>query len=285
MSKISDNVRTAKNKELEIRGNHKSATTYIEYLKKSLPKEITQGWMIPLPPKFIHQLKHAEIAPIGVAKQWQAHDDGSRSVKFRMVHDQSFEASTGSSVNKRINKDALEPLFYGHCLSRMIHNIVALRARYPTTRLLAAKTDFKAAYRQITLQGNTAARCTILFKDLALPGLRLTFGGTPCAYEFCVASELCTDLASDILHTDDWDPKQVCSPHASKIADLDVDIPVDQHGSIDDFVNDGVVVVPDIGNNRARGAGALPPGNPHFMPPSSSRRAITSRRPIVLIQA
>ena len=270
---MNDEVRSAKNRELQARGNHKSATTYGAYLEQSLPKEILQGWMIPLPSSFLHRLKHAEIAPIGVAKQWQAHDDGTRSVKYRMIHDQSFEASTGLSINKRVNKEALEPLFYGYCLSRTLHKIVALRAKYPSTRLLAAKTDFKAAYRRITLQGNTAARCTILHGEFALPGLRLTFGGTPCAYEFCVASEMCTDLAADILHADAWDPRLLCSPHASKIpqpillddsipfgqaAELDVDIPVDCHGSVDDFVDDGVVVVPDIGDNRARGAGALP---------------------------
>ena len=273
VSKLNDNTRKAKNSELLSRGNHKSASTYSDFLRTSLEKEITQGWMIPLPIEFLSKLKHAEIAPIGVAQQFQAHDDGTRSLKYRMVHDQSFEASVGESVNKRINKGALEPLFYGFCLSRTIHQIVALRAKYPNTRLLAAKTDFKAAYRRITLQGDTAARCTIIHDGYALPGLRLTFGGTPCAYEFCIASEMCTDLAQDILHADDWDPQTVFSPHAHKIPEpvlladeipfgtakeLDVDISPNSYGYIDDFVDDGVVVVPDIGNNRSRGAGALP---------------------------
>ena len=273
VSKLNDDIRHAKNSELISRGNHKSANTYNDFLNTSLTKEIIQGWMIPLPIGFLKKLKHAEIAPIGVAQQFQAHDDGTRSLKYRMVHDQSFEASVGVSVNKRINKSALEPLFYGFCLSRMIHQIVALRAKFPSTRLLAAKTDFKAAYRRITLQGDTAARCTIIHKEYALPGLRLTFGGTPCAYEFCVASEMCTDLAHDILHADDWNPRTFFSPHASKIPDpillpdtipfgiakeLDVDITASQNGCIDDFVDDGVVVVPDIGDNRLRGAGALP---------------------------
>ena len=275
VSKLDDKIREAKNSELLLRGNHKSASTHSDFLDTSLRKEIIQGWMIPIPLEFLSKLKHAEIAPIGVAQQYQAHDDGSRSLKWRMVHDQSFEASVGTSVNKRINKDALEPLFYGHCLSRMIHMIVALRAHYPKTRLLAAKTDFKAAYRRITLQGNTAARCTIIYKEFAFPGLRLTFGGTPCAYEFCVTSETCTDLAQDILHAPDWDPRTVYSPHAAKIPepiilddttpfgealDLDVDLKASCYGCIDDFVDDGVVVVPDIGDNRLRGAGALPLG-------------------------
>ena len=272
VSRISNHDRIAKNNELAKRGNHKSAATYSDFLTSSLAKEIKQGWMIPLPAAYLNKLQHAEIAPIGVAKQIQAHEDGSRSDKFRMVHDQSFEASVGSSINKRVNKDALETLYYGHCLSRMIHKIVAYRAAYPTTRLLAAKSDFKAAYRRITLQGKTAARCTIIHNDLALPGLRLTFGGTPCAYEFCVASETSADLANDILHAPDWDPRELSSPHTCKIpeaktlpdsipfgqaAELDVEVPVDCYGCVDDFVDDGIVLVPDINDNRARGAGAL----------------------------
>ena len=273
VSRLDEEVRQAKNSELLLRGNHKSASTHREFLSTSLAKEVNQGWMIPLPKSYLPKLKHAEIAPIGVAQQFQAHDDGTRSLKYRMVHDQSFEASVGDSINKRINKNALEPLFYGFCLSRTIHQIVALRAKHPNTRLLAAKTDFKAAYRRITLQGDTAARCTIIHDEYALPGLRLTFGGTPCAYEFCVASELCTDLAQDILHASEWDPRVISSPHAAKIPDpilladtipfgvakeLDVQITANDKGCVDDFVDDGVVVVPDIGDNRLRGAGALP---------------------------
>jgi hypothetical protein len=273
VSQISDQARTAKNNELLARGNHKSATTYSDFLTGSLSKEIKQGWMIPLPVAYVQKLKNVEIAPVGVAKQYQPHEDGTRSEKFRMIHDQSFEASIGQSVNKRVNKDALESLYYGQCLSRMIHKIVAYRAKYPNTRILAAKTDFKAAYRRITLQGKTAARCTIIKDDFALPGLRLTFGGTPCAYEFCIVSETCTDLANDILHAPDWNPREVFSPHASRIpepiifddsipfrpaAELDIDLAVDCYGCVDDFVDDGMVLTPDINDNRIRGAGALP---------------------------
>ena len=87
VSKIDDKTRRAKNSELLLRGNHKSATTHSEYLGTSLNKEIIQGWMIPLPIEFLKRLKHAEIAPIGVAQQYQALDDGTRSLKWRMIHD------------------------------------------------------------------------------------------------------------------------------------------------------------------------------------------------------
>jgi hypothetical protein len=122
------------------------------------------------------------------------------------------------------------------------------------------------------MHGKTAARCTITHKEFALPGLRLTFGGRPCAYEFCVASELCTDLANDILHAKNWNPREPNSPHADKIPDsillddsillapageLDINLEGDSMGWIDDFINDGMVVIPDIGDNRVQASGAL----------------------------
>ena len=110
-------------------------------------------------------------------------------------------------------------------------------------------------------------------KGIALPGLRLTFGGRPCAYEFCVASKFCTDLANDLLHAKDWNPRKVFSPHAKNIpvpilldnavhfgqaAEEDVDLEADSLGRADHFVDDGMIIVPDKVDNRLWGAGALP---------------------------
>jgi hypothetical protein len=47
-------------------------------------KEITQGWMIPFPIQYINDIKHAEIAPVGIAEQWQPNLGGFRSIKYRL---------------------------------------------------------------------------------------------------------------------------------------------------------------------------------------------------------
>ena len=83
--------------------------------------------MLPLPIDYINQLTHGELAPIGIDdKVWSEQPDGSRKTKFRLTHDQSFEATRGKSVNHRVIKDQLNPLVYGGCLSRLIHYIVDL---------------------------------------------------------------------------------------------------------------------------------------------------------------
>jgi hypothetical protein len=273
LSPITKEDRLAKNKELVSRGNHRSAVKYTEELRKTLENEVAQGWMMPLPLDYISSLKNGELAPVGMDdKQWTVLPDGSRKTKFRLTHDQSFNTMHGKSVNDRVLTEKLDPLYYGGCLSRVLHYIVSLRLRLPKVKILGGKSDIKAAYRRVTLHGDTAEKCTIMYKDFGLTSLRLTFGGSPCPNEFCIASELCTDLANDLLHCPHWDPSKLFSPHAEKVLppqylkenipfatakDIDVDIPPDDWGKVDDFIDDGIVVVPDIGDNKIRAIQAM----------------------------
>ena len=63
--------------------------------------------MISILISYANKINHAEIAPVGIAQQWQVNHDGSLSEKFRLCHDQSVKASAGASVNKRVLKDEL----------------------------------------------------------------------------------------------------------------------------------------------------------------------------------
>ncbi len=270
---LPNDKRIAKNNEFIARGNHKSAIKYEHELLKTILSEINQGWMIPLPIYYINDLKHGELAPVGIDdKVWVEQSDGSRKTKYRLTHDQSFGAASGSSVNKRTERNKLHPLFYGGCLSRLIHYIISLRLHYPSVSILGGKSDFKAVYRRVSMHGDTAAKCAIIYKNFALPRLRLTFGGSPCPNEFCLFSEMCTDLANNILHCQDWDPKTLSSPHASRISDpilqpvemefkqvksIDVSIPLDVWGKVDDFIDDGIVIIPDLQNNQDRAIQAM----------------------------
>jgi hypothetical protein len=133
--------------------------------------------MLPLPLSYISKLTFGELAPVGMDdSQWSELPDGSKKIKFHLTHDQSFEATVGKSVNARVVRDRLKPLYYGGRLSRIVHYIISIRARHPTVRILGGKSDFKAAYRRVHLHGNTAEKCAIMYKDFGLPSLRLTFG-------------------------------------------------------------------------------------------------------------
>jgi len=136
---LDEKSRKEKNAEMINRGNHRSANTYCDELLKKISTEVAQGWMISIPIEFINSV--SEIAPMGIVHQFQSHEDGTRSDKFRAIHNQSFGED---SVNSRIAKDKLDDLTYGDSLSRIIHIIISIRFRHPTTRILIGKSSISS---------------------------------------------------------------------------------------------------------------------------------------------
>jgi hypothetical protein len=63
---ISESERVLKNTEFILRGSHKSTIKYEPEYEKIVQAEVKQGWMIPLPIDYIHDLKHGELAPVGI---------------------------------------------------------------------------------------------------------------------------------------------------------------------------------------------------------------------------
>jgi hypothetical protein len=93
---ISEPDRKAKNDKFIKRGNPKSAITHHSVLRDIIQKEVRQGWMIPIPIHYINKIPHSEIAPVGIDdKQIKSLPDGSKIRKYRLTHDQTFEASVG----------------------------------------------------------------------------------------------------------------------------------------------------------------------------------------------
>jgi hypothetical protein len=72
---LDDKSRKQKNLEFIARGNHKSALKHEDKISEIFLKEISQGWMIPFSIQFINEIKKSEIAPIGLAEQWQPNPD------------------------------------------------------------------------------------------------------------------------------------------------------------------------------------------------------------------
>jgi len=65
--------------------------------------------MIPVPLHYINKIPESELAPVGMDdKQFKILPDGSKLTKYRLTHDQSFEASIIWSVNSRVSRDKLE---------------------------------------------------------------------------------------------------------------------------------------------------------------------------------
>ena len=249
------------------RGNHKSAIANSDLIKAMMTTEVENGYALPIPIDVIPQIPHAAVAPLGLVFQDTIDESGNVKEKARATHDQSFAFSSKLSVNDRVIHDQLIPCQYGHCLLRMLHYITAARRQFPNVKILIGKVDWRTAYRRVHLAGSSAAECITILDDIALVALRLTFGGTPCPSLWCIISELCTDLANDLLACKDWDPLEIHSANAHLIPPpcylddevpfapaepLQIDVPVALHGKADCYVDDIGSVCLDLKDNVER---------------------------------
>ena len=263
---------------LLLRGNHKSAKESPDRVSALLTKDVTHGFVIPLPTSIVEHIPHAAIQPLGLARQWSLDEEGTRVVKYRMTQDLSFTSERhgpSRSINSRINMAAYAEMIYGWCLPRILHYIVATRLVSPTVIIFICKYDYSDAYRRIAHSASAAAQTIATHMGLAYLSLRLTYGGCPNPPTWTMFSEIVTDLANEISQCRAWDPKLTRSP-AQPVAPppqrlessipvqtgrpMAVDIPITtpDSGRVDGFIDDLINVFTDTPNNCSR--------QPHVVP-------------------
>jgi hypothetical protein len=253
-------------------GNHKQAQLYPELLTSLIVDDVTNGFALPLPLEKITRIKGILIAPMNIASQDTIDEHGNSTPKKRLTHDQSYIFNgTGTSVNSRVDKTSLTPCIFGWAIRRLAHWIVSARLKYPNTIIYATKLDFKSAYRRCHMHASTAVQsCAILpALQIALLMLRLTFGGTPCPYEWSTISELICNLATAIVTDEEWDPSLTHSPDHHLIPphdflpddipfgqgkELIVDVNINDRGTHDMYIDDIIGLGIDLPhtNNRLR---------------------------------
>jgi hypothetical protein len=152
---------------------------------------------------------------MNIALQNTINDLGQIVEKERLTHDQSFEWSSGCSVNNRVNLEDFLPCMFGKALLRMVNWTIAVRQKHPNQKIFATKIDFKSTFRRSHLNAKTALQtCTHLPEDeSAIFSLRLSFRGRQCPQEWGVLAEPICDLTNTLLKTDDWDPDLLFSPY------------------------------------------------------------------------
>ena len=124
---ISDEQRIKDNESVLTRGNHKSAMEHIEMPRENAIKEIGLGFQFAFDKSIINKIPDAVATPYGAACQSTINDLIELVIKYRPTHDLSNEESPKNSANDRLERDDLPELFYGWCLSRLLHHIHALR--------------------------------------------------------------------------------------------------------------------------------------------------------------
>jgi len=153
------------------RDNHKSALRNKKILDDLIETDICHGFALPLPVDTYKYFPFASIAPLGCQEQETINAQGEKNPKFRMTHDQSFPGPSGKSVNLQVQKEKLPPCMYSFVLSRILHYIVDLCKRHPTTRIYLCKIDLDSAYRRCHLSSNTATECFTIYNDTLLLAL------------------------------------------------------------------------------------------------------------------
>ena len=138
------------------RGNHKSAKVKESILEKAFIKEVKLSYQLPLKPHHIHDIPGIRMSPMGVADQLSINKLREIIEKDRVTHNLPFPGeASAESINSMIDEDSLFNLIYGHMHSQCIHHKVATRKKFPNTRILGNKADFKSAYRRQHLVGNS----------------------------------------------------------------------------------------------------------------------------------
>ena len=269
---LDEEVRLLDLKENLNRGNHKSAKRNEEHLGKAMMKEIKKGWGLILPEDSVLKIPNLELAPMGVAEHLGINSLGEYITKQRVTHDFSFPGiKSKESINSRMDKSKLEPVMFGHCLLRLIHQIVSLRKRHPNKKIWIRKEDLKSAYRRLHLRASSALKSAVRVKMhkvwYIILSLRITFGGTSGPADFCLFSDILCDTINDLLACKSWDEKQICSdftkniPPAenmnnnipfAKASELSVDIPIEDTGKFDVYIDDFIGIKVDIANNKSR---------------------------------
>ena len=212
--------------------------------------------------------------PLGVAEKFLIDKKGERYIKICVTHDCSFPDPSGLLVNNRVQRDLLQPCFYGFCLLRIIHMISVMQVRWPTKRIIIRKTVLDAASLRINANATTVSTCIAIVNKLAFLCLRLPFGTTPEPAEYTTVSEAEIEPGNNLLRYESWDTDDLNLPHRSLLPQEDkhqsashfamadplaVDITATE-ASMDGFIDDIITITVDDEHwiHRAKSAALLP---------------------------
>ena len=186
-----DSARKQENEAILDYGNHASARKRPEALIKVCKKDSRFGYSFPITFACARNLRNGRAGPLGVAQHAGIDEFGEIVLKDRLAHDQSFSMGFAPSLNDLVDDSELIDSVFGWCLDRLIHQIVAIRLKFPDKRILICKFDWGSAYQRIngdcTLVANTIT--TDVSGDFANILTRLSFGGRPHPAMFSVFSE------------------------------------------------------------------------------------------------
>ena len=177
LEEISKEDRVSDLQEALIFGNHKGASSNLEFLKL-ISKDVKYGYSLPIPLESVMQIKRLEMASMNIMVQNTIDKLGRVIPKDRLTHGESWKwGGSGTSMNSRVRKELLQETRYGFCIWRIVNWKVAAGQQYPNQKILATKIDYKLAHPRGILHSVTALKAATQLPDdtAAIITLRLTF--------------------------------------------------------------------------------------------------------------
>jgi hypothetical protein len=122
-------------------------------------------------------------------------------------------------------------------------------------------------YRRCHLSARSAQESMTVFNGFLFIALRLTFGGSACLNLWSCIAELTTDLCNMLIQNPAWNHKKLSDPLTKKIdkpktepphikfataKKLSVELPENDIGKADLFIDDNIIVTLDKGDNYIR---------------------------------
>ena len=143
-----------------------------------MDKEVEYGWSFSLTIDSIRHIKNTGVVPLGIADQLSITKKVERYTKRRVTHDCYFPSPSGTSINKRVLRDSLQPCFCGFCLLRRLHMVEVMYPKWHSKRTLTKKY-LNAAYQSIYANAYIESLCITIMGRIAFIYLCLPCVTTP----------------------------------------------------------------------------------------------------------
>ena len=157
-------------------GSHRSAAEHLPAIWRKLSEDVRRQKCIPGGNKesAAQEIPNACVSPLGAAV----------THKVRIINDSSFEVqnkATKYGLNADTDPDSVPQCLCAEALPKLLAELVSLRIKFPTKRILMSKADVSDAFRNVRIDPDEAHNFCYMVGELIVIDFRLTFGwsGSP----------------------------------------------------------------------------------------------------------
>lgn len=155
-------------------GNHRSVAKHMPLIWKKIADDVRRQRCLVVDKEAAKNIKGLSVWPLGVVVTHKA----------RIIHDLSFDPNhTGqkAGLNAETDIKTVPPCLCAEALPKFLSELVSLRKKCPTKRLLMATTDVNDAFRNVRVDADKAQKFGYVVDELIVIDFRLPFGwaGSP----------------------------------------------------------------------------------------------------------